>query len=83
MKSKKLVRKKNVDSKSYRSLIPKNININPFKIIQDTKKKIENYYDQAKKNKEKETIRLENQRKKDEKKEILYQKKTRSSGKIK
>ena len=49
MKSKKLVRKKNVDSKSYRSLIPKNININPFNIIQDTKKKIENYYVQAKK----------------------------------
>ena len=72
--------KKNKALKNIHSLLPKNlglnkIKINPVNVIEDTKNKIDNFYTNFKKERQKEKIKLEKKRKLDEKKEIEKQKK--------
>ena len=75
MSPKRSQKKTQVVFKNIKSLIPKDLNINPLSIVESTKNKIENFYVEQKKRKEKEKIRLEKKRKIDEKKELLNQKK--------
>ena len=78
MSPKKISRKKTINLENIQSLMKKNISIekiNPAKIIQNTKKKIGNYYLKLQKDREKEKIRLEKKRKSDEKKDQQRQKK--------
>ena len=80
MSPKKIDKKKNTNLKSIQSLVTKNLNLNKFKVspanvIEDTKKKIGNFYINLKKEREKEKKRLENKRKQEDKKELQKQKK--------
>ena len=73
MFKKKTKNKNIVNLKKIKSIIPKNLNldkfkINPVEIIEDTKNKIGKFYVNHKKKKEKEKERLEKKRKLDEKK---------------
>ena len=74
MSPKKIDKKKNKNLKSIQSLVKKNLNLNKFKVspanvIEDTKKKIGNFYINLKKEREKEKKRIENKRKLEDKKE--------------
>ena len=53
----------------------KKININPIGIINDTKKKLDSFYNNLKKEREKEKKRLDKKRKLDQKREIQREKK--------
>ena len=66
--------KKKIKISNIKSLIPKNISlekikINPTDLIKNTKGKIESYYTNLKKERDKEKKRLDKKRKLDEKKE--------------
>ena len=75
--SRKKVEKKRIKGfKDIKSLVPKNfIKSEPSKIIKKKKNKIENYYSNLKKEREKEKKRKIKQRELEEKKEIEKQKK--------
>ena len=71
---------KKVGINNIQSLIPKNLNldklkVNPFNAIDGAKDKISNFYNNLKKQREKEKIKLEKKRKLDEKKELQNKKK--------
>ena len=73
MNSKKTEKNKGNKLKKIQSLIPKKINldkfkVNPVNVIEGTKNKIENFYTNIKKKREKERKRLANKRILDEKK---------------
>ena len=60
MSPKKSQKQKNVILENIKSLVPKapkNLDINPFGLIENTKKKVEKYYIDLKKRKEKEKNR--------------------------
>ena len=87
MSPKKLNKKKKLDLNNIQSLLTKNLdieklNINPTKIIEGTKNRIGNFYNNFKKEREKEKKRLEKKRKVDEKKELKNQKKQALKEKI-
>ena len=71
---------KKVGINNIQSLIPKNLNLNKLKVnpvnaIDGAKNKISNFYNNFKKQREKEKIKIEKKRKLDEKKELQKQKK--------
>ena len=77
MSPKKIIRKK-MGIKNIKSIVPENLNkikVNPFNVIDNAKDKINNFYTNKKKKREKEKKRLEKQRELDEKKEIQRRKK--------
>ena len=72
--------RKKVGIKNINSFIPKNLNLNKLKVnpvnaFEGAKNKISNFYNNLKKEKEKEKIRLEKKRKLDEKKDLIRKKK--------
>jgi len=82
MGSKKIQKRKKTILKNLDTLFPKNLNfnkikikINPVEIIDDTKNKIDNFYINFKKEKEKEKKRLEKKRNFNEKRELQKEKK--------
>ena len=80
MNTKRNERKKSSNLKNINALVPKNINLNKFKInpvdvLEGTKNKIGNFYNNFKKEREKEKRRLEKKKLLDEKKELIRQKK--------
>ena len=61
MSPKKIKKKRKIGLKNVKSTIPINIDltkINPFNFVENTKNKLENYYVNLKKEKEKENNRL-------------------------
>ena len=67
MSPKKILKKKSAAFKNIQSIIPKNLNLSklklkPTNIIENTKNKIENFYSNLKKQREKEKKRLENKK---------------------
>ena len=82
----KRAKKKSVSLKNIQSLVPKNLNlnklkVNPLNVIENTKSKIGNFYNNIKIEREKEKKRLEKKHKKDEKNEIKRKKKRRTKRK--
>jgi len=72
---KKLISKKKVSLKNFKSLVPKKLDLNKIKVdpinaIENTKNKIGNFYNNFKKEREKEKKKLEKRRKQDQKKEL-------------
>ena len=79
MVKKKVKKKKKKNLESFKILSPniidfKKIKLNPGQIIENTKSKLENYYTNLKKEKEKEKKRLEKKKKLDLKKELIREK---------
>ena len=63
--------------KKIKSIVPENLNkikVNPFNVIDNAKDKINNFYTNLKKQREKEKRRLEKKRYLDEKKELQNKK---------
>ena len=56
---KKFIKKKNISLKNIQTFVPKNfkINVNPANVIEGTKKKIGNFYNNLKKERQKEKKR--------------------------
>ena len=80
MRPKKINKKKISSLNNIQSLIPRNLKLKKFKVspvnvIEETKNKIGNFYNNLKKEREKEKKRLENKRKLDEKRELQREKK--------
>ena len=76
MSPKKIIRKK-MGIKDIKSIVPENLNkikVNPFNVIDNAKDKINNFYTNLKKQREKEKRRLEKKRYLDEKKELQNKK---------
>ena len=68
MRSKKNYKNKSISIKNIQSLVSKDINlkklkVNPVNVIENTKNKIGNFYNNLKKEREKEKKRLENKKK--------------------
>ena len=85
MKTKKNKKKASVGLKNIQSLVPKNLDINkvnPLNFIENTKKKLGNYYNDLKKEREKQKERLEKKLKLDEKKEEQRQKREAQKEKL-
>ena len=87
MSPKRVNKKKKINFKGLTSLVPKKIDfdkikINPSNIIEHTKGKIGNFYENLKKEREKEKKRLEKKRLLDEKKEALREKKQAQRDKL-
>ena len=83
MAKKKIKNKKLKDFKSFlgKNFEIKNIGIDPLNLVEKTKSKITNFYEDYKKNKAREKIRLEKQKKLDEKRLLLKEKKRSSKRK--
>ena len=66
-------KKKKINTKIIKNIIPKNLNISPIKVLSNTKKKVRNFNSEFKKVREREKIKSEKKRIEEKKRQEIQE----------